>query len=464
MINPNDIDQFKDFHQLTEGEAEASQEVLDDAMNGVGDGKTVADSGRINDPVGMTRRHVLAQVLGALSVSGNIASVASFALEAYGHDTAPPPQISPNFISRIHEKREGDGLNDIVPSSNDEANFLRYLLHFRSGRNLNEGKFEELRKMRRAAQDTSVKVMLSDLEASQLSRFGVVLEAKALFEEIAFDSVGLDADRVVLTEKSLVNAYSTVRWSNVLEPEKWKFEEGLRRAADVGVNQYGIYITEVQGSPINVSIPNGVTIPTKGILSGVKGFYIINWILHYWSASNPKEARDCADLQYAVLKIYARDVRFHRQVGITAYMIGLHYHRLSVANDNSQTLRRLAIQFFRICTDGIGGEWSPLASRLRADGLRGDDINAIYALIFFNTFTDVAEELGLRGIAKHIDLQPKLVETTPYLIKRFADRHRFVRSETAPFRAAHLLYTDNNPSLQMHLPRIEDYQKSLRAS
>lgn len=468
MIDQRHIAKFQEENKVDAVQSRRAVKIIGEAAGCKGDGRTVAQSHEIKDGQFLTDRRSLLRILGLLGgdavvnrVSAAI-TLGSFGMEMYDRGKSPPPKISYQFSNSIHEMRESPNLKDITPTSEDEATFLHYLLRFREGHHLTTAAYDNLKSMRKAAEELHAQVILDDLVASQMSRFGEVVEAKRVMEKLAQKRPELPWQQLVLVEKQLVNAFSTIRWGNALTPAAWAFESGLELAKDLGLEELGIEIKFQESQNVGVHIQNKIKLPKAGLLAGIKGFNIINSLLFYWSASNPEESRHCADIHFAVLKSYSRDGRFDRQVWKTAYMAGLHFYRLSKARDHDPALRSLAIRFFKICCGEVERGWKKIEPRLGTNFLIGD-VNSLYAAIFFASDPAISAELGITTIS-HKEISNAVNESSPYLLQRFKDRQRYITRIPISFDAASLIYVDDNPSLEMHLPHIDDYHAALRHS
>jgi hypothetical protein len=268
-------------------------------------------------------------------------------------------------------------------------------------------------------------------------------------------------ERIIFVEKSLSHAYASLHRDLAISPQEWKLKPALEYAEVLGLSEIGVQIARRQRR-FEVTVPAGVKIPTKGLLAGVKGFYIIHIILLFWSAGLiGEDLRDAADTQMSALEQHVKTPGLQRAVWNAAFTIGLQYHRKGLASGNSFGEFALRDGFFDICFNKRKNFWPQFTDRVSDERLSADDPAAISMVLMIASDASTGLRKRYPDVAGAGSILTFRQAIKSVAIRKAVDQIRLRAGYGITNEEELEIYSADDRTLEVYLPPLTEIRSSV---
>jgi hypothetical protein len=229
-----------------------------------------------------------------------------------------------DFLARFKE-----GFSD----SDRKLKFITSLIYdFDRGGLAYGDELESLKTLFKVSKSTHSQVFFADMLTSQYVRAGRGNDARDLLRNLDKSSLRDQQHRLFFLERMFSTQYTSLKPVQYVDPRAWGFNDGLELFNDTVGGATGMRIAlEDRGLYVLHSPPDTRPSTVEAFARDfhIKGFYAVFWTLHYISAGSDRyNLRECADLQYSLLKSFARqDLGLERAVWNMLFIIALQLHR-----------------------------------------------------------------------------------------------------------------------------------------
>ncbi|WP_156392837.1 hypothetical protein [Rhizobium sp. Root1220] len=465
----------RSVYKVSEKEALGVVESVSFESSDAGSGKSATDHDVIKNPNRFTRRHMIFGGLGTVGLAGlalmkdAVRDAVVSTISEYATDAVAPFiddksfSFDPKFISFLHANRQHADLLSIVPGrlQDEEKETVGYLDTFRRGHYLNVNQAIRIRDMLRQADDPSTRLILADLLTSQLLRSGAAAESKRIFKVVKPLELNGPDERLVYVEKALSQQYTSLPYDLALSPDKWGMEFAIEFAQFLNLSDVGIDVTPHQRR-FKISVAREITIPTTGPMSGIKGFYVIQILLLYWSANLPgSDLRHAAEIHMSALQQHVKIGGLQRAVWNLSFTIGLQFHRRGLASGNSFKEFALRDMFFDICVNRRQNFWPHFTNRLSNDHLTADDPAALCMAITIASDPSTGLRERYKKIASPRYLLSFREAVKSVAIRRAIDQARKRAGYGITDEESIAIYGADDGSLGIYLPPLGDIRSNI---